>query len=338
MKKFKSQKIPQFSIISGYSQKTNTKEDLPYPYVCYPAFNGAFIGFKKTMDSPMYFCECNKEAILNYTKLHFYSDDSNISKWQGIDFPPEIWKSLNEQKPIEFFEYAKNLCHLCNNKIPRGDELDEVNFGLQFFIYRNMLRYKYGIILSPWKIIREKCPADLLDLIETDKALVWAEVRKLNPSSTELLKLKKEVREKIDEMMNPVFRQDNKIRSYIENELRLKYGLKEIGDFWSSETKLYEIIKEIFPDDKIERHFRLSYLKGLELDIFIEKLKIGIEYQGKQHFEPVDFFGGIKSHEKLKKRDETKQKLCDSLGVSLIYFTHDEEITLELVKKKLCIE
>jgi len=32
------------------------------------------------------------------------------------------------------------------------------------------------------------------------------------------------------------------------------------------------------------RHYRPDFLQGLELDIFIDELKIGMEYQGIQHF------------------------------------------------------
>ena len=160
-------------------------------------------------------------------------------------------------------------------------------------------------------------------------------VKELNSDSKELLKLDKGTRDKIEELMDPVFRQENKLREYIENEIRRKYGVKDIGDYWTSETRLFNIIKKLFPNMKVERHFRPYYLKGLELDIFIGDLKLGLEYQGKQHFEPVKHWGGKKAHAELKKRDTKKKKLCKSLGISIIYFNHNEIISANLVKNKI---
>jgi len=63
--------------------------------------------------------------------------------------------------------------------------------------------------------------------------------------------------------------------------------------------------------------------------------QIGIEYQGLQHFQPVDFFGGKEAFEKTKKRDKKKAEICKKNNVKLIYFKHGEIITRELIIRKL---
>ena len=46
----------------------------------------------------------------------------------------------------------------------------------------------------------------------------------------------------------------------------------------------------------------------MSYDVYICGLKIAIEYQGKQHFEPVDFFGGKDSFENQQYRDRSKSR------------------------------
>jgi hypothetical protein len=46
------------------------------------------------------------------------------------------------------------------------------------------------------------------------------------------------------------------------------------------------------------------------LDIYFPILNIGVEYQGKQHSEPVEFFGGEEAFKSNIERDKRKKKLC----------------------------
>ncbi len=62
------------------------------------------------------------------------------------------------------------------------------------------------------------------------------------------------------------------------------------------------------------------------MDIYIPQYKIAIEYQGAQHFKPVDFGGyGEEIAEKLfkknLKRDKRKKELCDKHKIKLFYFS-----------------
>jgi len=59
---------------------------------------------------------------------------------------------------------------------------------------------------------------------------------------------------------------------------------------------------------------------SLSLDFYIPKLKIAIECQGRQHFEPVKDFGGEKSFKESIYRDEKKLMLCKNNGVKLLYY------------------
>ena len=70
-------------------------------------------------------------------------------------------------------------------------------------------------------------------------------------------------------------------------------------------------------------------------DIFIPTQKIAIEYQGRQHYEPVQYFGGEEAFKKTQELDKQKARLCYENGVNLVYFRFDEEITTRMVEKRL---
>ena len=59
--------------------------------------------------------------------------------------------------------------------------------------------------------------------------------------------------------------------------------------------------------------------RKLELDIWIPKLKIAIEYQGEQHFKKG--FQKLSAFKELKKRDAEKKEMAKLNGVNLIELT-----------------
>ena len=57
-----------------------------------------------------------------------------------------------------------------------------------------------------------------------------------------------------------------------------------------------------------------------------DKLIALIEYQGEQHFEIVDFFGGEKKFERQQMNDERKRSYCKNKGIPLIEIPYWENI------------
>lgn len=119
------------------------------------------------------------------------------------------------------------------------------------------------------------------------------------------------------------------------NFYREKFNLPKIGEGWISETRLFELVKKYFKDCKVYFHYRQSWLNGLELDIFVPDKKLAIEYMGKQHYEPVNFFGGKESHLAAVQRDKLKKELCIKNGIDLIYFDCQTEVTKDNLKLAL---
>lgn len=75
----------------------------------------------------------------------------------------------------------------------------------------------------------------------------------------------------------------------------------------------------------------------MSYDVFICGLNIAIEYQGKQHFEPVEIFGGEEHFKNQVVRDKLKQELSRKNGVTLIYINYWEDISSDLIKDKVAL-
>ncbi|MCM3115705.1 hypothetical protein M3610_10435 [Neobacillus sp. MER 74] len=102
---------------------------------------------------------------------------------------------------------------------------------------------------------------------------------------------------------------------------------------WKSEKQLFDLVYSEYPDTLFQ-HMPL-WLAPQNLDIYVPSLKLGIEYQGIQHYEQVGFFGGEEGLEKRKKLDEKKRHLCKMNGITLLEWHYQDTITKPVLKKKL---
>jgi hypothetical protein len=126
------------------------------------------------------------------------------------------------------------------------------------------------------------------------------------------------------------------VEKEIENETRLEFGFRKIGEGNVSESILIRIVKKLFPDNLVETHHRPKWLNGLELDIFLPHIKTGIEYQGQQHYFPIKAWGGQKAFKAQKERDELKKKICSERDIKLIEVDYTEPLTESYIKEKIC--
>ena len=104
---------------------------------------------------------------------------------------------------------------------------------------------------------------------------------------------------------------------------------------FANESRLFEIVKDLYPEHKVERAIRPKWLEGLEIDIFVPSLNLAIEYQGRQHYEAIDFFGGEKGFEKRLILDEKKRKLLKEFNINLLEWKYTVEMTKQRVKKEI---
>lgn len=135
---------------------------------------------------------------------------------------------------------------------------------------------------------------------------------------------------------------------YKNNDTKVCIVCPEHGEFWQTphshlqgkgcpkcheennvnEIKLFNFLNENY-DGEIISQYKDTWLNGQTLDIYIPSKKIGIEYQGIQHFRPVKFFGGIKKYEYTKSKDKEKYDKCKANGVKLFYFSKEKELPNE---------
>jgi len=131
---------------------------------------------------------------------------------------------------------------------------------------------------------------------------------------------------------NPFIELVEEILREAENLLRENHGLPRIGEGWIAEMHLYDLVKNTYPD--AQHQASPDWLKPQHLDVFVPSENLAFEYQGEQHFEPVDFFGGEESFINLRKLDRRKMKKCKMNGISLIYWRYDEPINYNNLIKK----
>lgn len=105
------------------------------------------------------------------------------------------------------------------------------------------------------------------------------------------------------------------------------------------ETKCRNIFEELlkvpFPCGKYD--FLVNHKTGylLELDGFNNHLKLAFEYDGIQHHEPVDYFGGKNAYENRIYLDNLKNKLCKENNITLIRIPYYIVDLRKFIKKEL---
>lgn len=67
-------------------------------------------------------------------------------------------------------------------------------------------------------------------------------------------------------------------------------------------------------------------IKRLPFDFYLEKYNTCIEYDGRQHFEPIEYFGGQSNFDKSIHNDNIKNKYCEDKGIKLLRIKYNENI------------
>lgn len=102
---------------------------------------------------------------------------------------------------------------------------------------------------------------------------------------------------------------------------------------WKSEMQLFNLVYSVFPDTLFQH--KPDWLTPQSLDIYVPSKRLAFEYQGIQHFQKVDFFGGEKALKHRKQLDDKKRRLCKKNGIKLIEWHYQDTITKSMLRKKL---
>lgn len=82
--------------------------------------------------------------------------------------------------------------------------------------------------------------------------------------------------------------------------------------------------QKVFPD--------LRYQNSLRCDFYIEQFNLIIEFDGIQHFEPVEAWGGVEKFLKVQARDRVKNEYCTKKRINLLRMKDGQNVVYEIQK------
>lgn len=80
---------------------------------------------------------------------------------------------------------------------------------------------------------------------------------------------------------------------------------------------------------------KLRYIKPLRFDFYLPDKNMVIEYNGEQHYKPIDYYGGEESFEIAKRRDQIKREYCADNKIDYLVIRFDEDIKDILIENKI---
>jgi hypothetical protein len=93
-------------------------------------------------------------------------------------------------------------------------------------------------------------------------------------------------------------------------------------------------ITHLLNDLEVEFEHQKKYKKlgRKRFDFFIPSINTIVEYNGIQHYEPIEHFGGIKSLKNTQKRDKIKKQYCLDNGINYEIIRYDEDTKLRVLE------
>lgn len=95
--------------------------------------------------------------------------------------------------------------------------------------------------------------------------------------------------------------------------VRMSQGEKQIRDFLDKHNIQYK------------QEFVFKKLDKKRFDFYLPKNKIVIEFDGKQHFEAVKYFGGAENLRKQQERDKQKDEFCARNNIKVLRIPYTEQ-------------
>jgi hypothetical protein len=109
---------------------------------------------------------------------------------------------------------------------------------------------------------------------------------------------------------------------------------------WCNRSKMENEIEKILNEFKIEyvqqKTFKdCKYKNKLRFDFYLPQYNTVIEYNGKQHYEPIEFYGGKKKFIERNIRDMIKRNYCKKYGINFIEIPYWMENKIEKYIKNI---
>ena len=367
MADFKStSEYAKLNTLKNRNKNLEIKDDI-YKYM---DTTGSYVGFKENKKSPVYMCSCSRdgikkdiEMINRKAKVYDEYDFFDVVWYIGPLVPRDIFKSLDFNMLMEFKDnnridvdellnkipFKNRICRICkvednkHGKISfeeftelklfyKHQVMNELNVYSNFGISGGCRRVNYDVNEYRQKKVDDKYEVEVKEI-----DLYLEDIKKVVPIALEFYdeNMELDIRYYTD---NKRFYEDRKYFEDMDIALKEKLGYgKSIGR-WKREEELYSLIKKIYPKSNIIYQYRPNFLYNSitngqqSLDIYIQDLNIGVEYQGKQHYEPVEIFGGEEGFLETLRRDKEKYELCKNNGIKIAYIKYNEKFTIDNIK------
>lgn len=107
-----------------------------------------------------------------------------------------------------------------------------------------------------------------------------------------------------------------------------------------SQTRIFQKLKKSFPEVEFIWEYKSEWLGEQRIDIFLPEYNIAIEYNGEQHYFPIEVFGGEERFQLQIQQDELKIEKCKNNQVDLLIIKYDNEkedleAVCEVIKTKI---
>lgn len=102
---------------------------------------------------------------------------------------------------------------------------------------------------------------------------------------------------------------------------------------WKHELSLFHAVRKNHPDTLYQ--YRPDWLGRQSLDLYIPSIRTAIEYQGIQHYHPIEFFGGEEALSQRQELDRMKKQLCEENDIRLVEWPYDTPPTQESIRRVL---
>lgn len=132
----------------------------------------------------------------------------------------------------------------------------------------------------------------------------------------------------------------NKLETIVHVEL---VSEKLFGDWLApSSSNGEKLVEEFLKENNINyiKEFTkndLKHINNLRIDFYLPDYDVAIEFNGLQHYQPIDHFGGYSGYIKTIERDAAKYAWCKNNNVKLFIIRHDENVheSMKKIRSKL---
>lgn len=219
---------------------------------------------------------------------------------------------------ITFQKYIIQNIELLNNNLPKIYIIYDIKYEKKYPVI-------YGFIISDSNF-KEDCCFNIMMGIKRIGGILTLHIEYLD----DLNNIPKHVIEHVIQIKQYNI---NLLHKLIENKTSILLLGNTINFHGSKgERECHKIlsknknVKNILPQYTIET---CSYINPLPFDFKVElhnNKNFLIEYQGQQHYKPIEFWGGVKKYEEQCIKDKIKYDYCDKNNINLLIISYKMNI------------